>query len=160
MKLKLGFFLLAFGVVAQAAPDLIVSSFRVTGAPRVLPSGNVTVPVQVALSNRGVDIAGRFKIHAEARATGSDFYVVPLQPVMGATSDSGWYAWTVSALFPGRTVSFTANVLFTRVWRGKTVALRAFADSCSGEEFMPSYCRIHETVETNNDSTSRSIFIP
>jgi hypothetical protein len=38
--------------------------------------------------------------------------------------------------------------------------LKAIADSCSGDEFMPDYCRVEESNETNNESTPISIALP
>ena len=33
---------------------------------------------------------------------------------------------------------------------GVAVSVSALADSCSGDEFMPDYCRVNESDERNN----------
>lgn len=40
------------------------------------------------------------------------------------------------------------------------ISLTAIADSCSGDEFMPDYCRIEESNENNNKFSPMLVTIP
>jgi len=55
---------------------------------------------------------------------------------------------------------FGGKVTFHPSMQGATVSLTAIADSCAGEEFMPSYCRVQESNETNNVSAPLSLSLP
>ena len=46
------------------------------------------------------------------------------------------------------------------ILHGINVDLVSHADSCSGEEFTPAYCRVEESDETNNDSDTITLELP
>jgi hypothetical protein len=60
----------------------------------------------------------------------------------------------------GREVTFVGTVNFSAEERGATVSLTATADSCSGDELMPEYCRVAESNERNNESRLISMTLP
>lgn len=136
-------------------PDLVISGFEVTGAPSV-DSGEPQVPVRVVAGNVGGGPAGRFKVSTDfTEAGGSTFAVafsVPGQDI--------WYPFTSGELGAGQEVSFEGVLLFNAVRRGDTVEIRAVADSCSGDEFMPAHCRVEESDEGNNRSSAISVSLP
>jgi hypothetical protein len=109
------------------------------------------VPVSVAVRNQGGTAADPFKLSAHNGSLTLPFSV-------GGQS-SGFYPSTNSSLSPGSTVSFSGNVTLPNELGGSTVSLRIVADSCDSDEFMPSFCRVDESNESNNES-ARSIFLP
>ena len=71
-----------------------------------------------------------------------------------------WYPWTTNSLGSGSSVSFNGWLTFSSSLQGEFVSIKAKADSCSGDEFMPTHCRIDETNEGNNESSSISLTLP
>ena len=57
-------------------------------------------------------------------------------------------------------MTLTGKLTFHSSLSGKTVMAQAHADSCSGDEFMPDWCRVLESDEANNDSASIPISLP
>ncbi len=136
-------------------PDLVVTEFKTNGSPFFREVDKVTVvPVSVTIKNIGNADAGIFKVSLEYAGTQGTF-VVAFQ-VEGQTNM--WYPYTNKSLKPGEEISFEGNALFNR--RGETVSLKAWADSCSGDEFMPEYCRVEESNENNNGSASITVVLP
>jgi hypothetical protein len=41
-----------------------------------------------------------------------------------------------------------------------TVSVMATVDRCSGDEFMPKYCRVDESHKGNNKSATMSVSLP
>jgi len=151
-------------VFAALQPDLRIS-YRFAAAAVRHPSGHYLVPVDVTVVNGGNEIAGRFKIAAQySHVSFSGFLettVSSLRTSDGSFTSDGHYTWTTRALFPGRTSTFRASILVPKaIPRGATVYFRFNADSCAGDEFMPYFCRVQESEESNNFSLTKSIVLP
>lgn len=135
-------------------PDLIVTDFETTGAPFFRQDQGVSVPVRVTVKNQGNANAGIFKV--SLHYTGSQGTFAVAFQVEG--QDNLWYPYTSANLSPGNEVTFEGNALF--IHGNETVSLWALADSCSGDEFMPDYCRVDESNETNNESDAIAVILP
>lgn len=149
---------------ALAAADLVVTRIESTGSP-TLRGDVIEVPLSVTVRNQGTSAAGAFKISTEY-STGSDRRAYAVAFTVPRQTDI-WYP-RVTSLAAGRDITFNGKVSFRNSLRGQAVVLRAIADSCSGDEFMPSHCRVRESNESNNRSLpitiplaiSSSIFSP
>ena len=137
-------------------PDLVVSTFKTIGSPTINSENNVVLPVQVIIKNQGDSDASSFKVATEYTGK-SGTYVVAFT-VKG--QNNIWYPYTSISLKPEETVTFDGIVTFHSSIHKETITLWAVADSCSGDEFMPNYCRVDESNETNNYAPSISIFLP
>jgi hypothetical protein len=147
---------------ALAMPDLLITRLERRGSP-VVRGDVIEVPIRVTVRNQGTSASGAFKVSTEFTARGeSRTYAVAF-----TVGRDIWYP-RVTSLAAGRNVVLNGKVSFLNSLRGKEVALRAIADSCSGDEFMPTYCRVRESNERNNRSspitislaTSSSTFSP
>jgi hypothetical protein len=139
-----------------ARPDLVVTDLDSTGPIIVNNQGNPEAPIRAVVKNIGEASAGIFKLAAEYTSQQRTFtaaFTVPGQ-------SNSFYPFTSSPLAPGNTVTFEGKVVFSSSLRGTTVTLRIIADSCSGDEFMPSYCRVEESNESNNVSSAISLRLP
>lgn len=147
-------------LLSGCSPDLVVTRLEATGSPTVNPQNSVEVPIRVVVKNQGNKSAGIFKVATEF--TGSP--VDPTRSFVVAFTVTGqgsiWYPFTTGSLAAGSTVDFSGKVTFHPSNHGVTVSLKAIADSCSGDEFMPSYCRVKESNENNNVSTPISLALP
>lgn len=131
----------------SASPDLIVEDFNV-GTPR--RSGQrMEIPVTVTVKNIGRASANRFKIAIDYTAEDREF--VGSFKVPGESSS--WYPFTDSELAAGESKTFRGTLIFNNRSGLSSTDLTAKADSCSGDEFMPQYCRVQESRETNNTRT-------
>ncbi|RMG27973.1 MAG: hypothetical protein D6730_06125 [Bacteroidetes bacterium] len=129
-------------------PDLVVENFEITGSPFV-QSGRIHLPVKVVVKNQGSLPADVFKVSVAYTGADGIEYVVAFS-VPGESSL--WYPFTQGPLAAGASATFE-GVLISSFWEnGQSIRLRATADSCSGDEFMPEYCRVDECDETNNTS--------
>ncbi len=150
-KLCLGMLLVVASAIgtsvgAYAAPDLRFASMG------IISRTARTATLRYWVTNYGNTSAPIFKVSAEARRSGTPFYAVAQTAVPGSSSRSdGWYMWTPWALPASGAVRFDATITFPSSWVG-SVDFRLRADSCSGDEFMPSYCRANESNELNNIS--------
>ena len=148
------------GCPSANRPDLVVTSLTATGSPTTLATGVIQVPIEVVVKNQGNSNAAVFKTSTQytgvAGLTPGTYVVAFTVPGQSDT----WYPWTSVPLAPGDEVTFTGTVSFIAGSGGQTVTLTALADSCSGDEFMPSYCRVLESDETNNESATISIALP
>jgi|GEM_PF-3489850 len=140
----------------QPLPDLIVTSLQMTDSAFVNARGNVEVPIKVVVENIGNTPANVFKIATEYTGPQGTFIVAFTVPGQSRV----FYPFTSAALQPGSSVSFDGNVVFISSVRNVQITLRAVADSCSGDEFFPRYCRVEETNENNNVSKTISLFLP
>jgi len=127
-----------------------------TGPVTINPAGSVEVPIRVIVKNQGTESAGIFKVATKYTGSGGTFVVAFTVPGQSDT----WYPYTTGALDSGSTVTFEGKVTFSPTVHNVTVSLKAIADSCSGDESMPDYCRVKESNETNNESTPISIALP
>ncbi len=137
-------------------PDLVVTTLEATGPATVNAENSVEVPIRVVVRNQGHAPAGIFKVATEYTGPQGTFVVAFTVP----GQSSIWYPATSSPLAAGNEVTFAGKVTFNSAVHGVTVSLKATADSCSGDEFMPDYCRVAESNEANNGSAAISLSLP
>lgn len=129
--------------------DLVVTSLKVTGSPKINSKGSFEVPVEVTIRNNGKSTAGIFKVSLEYNKGYTVAFTAP--------GDNSWYRFSKGSLRSGRTERLSGVAVLSPKLSGQTVYLRAVADSCSGDELMPKYCRVNESNENNNRSKSVSV---
>jgi hypothetical protein len=144
------------GRALSPGPDLVVTSLIRTGPPTLNLQGRVEVPIRVKVSNQGNTAAGIFKVATEYTRPQGTFVVAFTVP----GQDNTFYPFTKTPLAAGNSVTFTGKVIFHPSVRNVTVTLRAIADSCSGEEFVPDFCRVKESDERNNTSVPLTLSLP
>jgi len=150
--------LLAVGLVGLllcGCPDLVVTSLT-PGDPTVNAAGSVELPVTVVVRNQGDADAGPFKVSLHYNDGSGTFVVAFTVPA----ENNIWYPSTDADLPAGAEVNFGGVATFHPFVRGVTVSMTAVADSCSGDEFMPSYCRVQESNEGNNTSAPQDVALP
>jgi hypothetical protein len=140
--------------VAQA--DLIVTRLEVTGTP-VVVGDRIEVPFLVEVRNQGVAPAAIFKVAVEYARPGADFLSVAFA-VPGDRDTT--YPFSRVPLTTGRSTVFAGRLRLPISERGARLSVRAFADSCWGDEFLPEYCRVRESDERNNRSRTISLSLP
>ena len=137
-------------------PDLVVTDFNRIGPVTVGSDTFYNVPVRVVIENQGNGTAGIFRVSARTIDSQGDFQQSFV--VVGQTSP--WRPTTMAFINPGETVVIE-GILYGHPSRaGETVDYYIKADSCDGDEFMPNYCRVNESDETNNDSDFITVFLP
>lgn len=141
-------------------PDLVVTTLQTTGPPTVNTDNSIEVPIRVVVENQGAASAGIFKVSADytGGSIGPSTAFVVAFTVPGQASI--WYPHTGGSLAAGSTVNFEGKLTFHPAEHGVTVAIKARADSCSGDEFQPAYCRVEESDEGNNESAAISVTLP
>lgn len=140
-------------------PDLVVTSLEIVGdATRVVEgdSAYIAVPISVVVSNQGDQAADIFKVSTEYTSSSGTYAVAFRIPGESNT----WYPYTDEPLDPGEEFTFEGEVLFSDSLSDETVYLKAIADSCSGDEFEPAYCRVEESNEENNESPEVEVYLP
>lgn len=137
-------------------PDLVVTEFRTTGAVTVRTDGFQEVPVRVVVENQGNGIAQRFMLSARYITSRGDF----MRPFTVPGQSSQWKPQTMASLYPNETVAIEGKLVGFPSSSGETVDFYIKADSCDGDEFMPSYCRVRESDETNNESDRIPVTLP
>ena len=143
-------------VSGKGRPDLVVVAFEKTGAVTLDKENRAVVPVHVAVKNRGSSEAGVFKI--AIMYTGVDGPRYTSFVVKGQKDPR--YVQTRGILKPGSEFVFNGTVVFHPSEQAMIVPMYAVVDSCNGERDMPSYCRVDESNERNNQSDSISITLP
>jgi hypothetical protein len=141
--------------VMPGPPDLVVVSLQTMGPATVNPEGQIEVPIRVVVRNQGGAAADIFKVsteYSDAEGTWAVPFTVPGQ-------DYTWYPYTSAPLPAGAKTTFQGVVTFSYA-QDETVSLRAIADSCAGDEFVPDHCRVEESNEANNESTSIAVSLP
>ena len=134
-------------------PDLIVQSIQQTG-PSYNTGSSILIPIRVVVKNQGTTAAPIFKVSTEYNWNGGTYYTIPFG-VSGQSSS--WYPYTSSSLAAGGSVTFDGFVTITP--RAGGINIRALADSCSGDEFVPDPpCRVDESNEGNNMSSPISFY--
>lgn len=142
--------------IAAKLPDLVVTSITTSGSPRAVSTaaGNVVeVPLTVVVKNQGPVPAGAFKVSTDFTKPGGGTFAVAF-----TVGGSVWYA-QLTGLAAGASQTITGKLSFLSSVHG-AVTVKATVDSCSGDEFMPAECRVKESNETNNQSSSISITLP
>ena len=140
----------------EGKPDLVITAFKQRGPAIVNRENRSVVPVHVVVKNQGNADAKVFKVSTSykgARDTHVVAFTVPKQ-------EHPWYPYTWDALEAGAEMVLEGIVTFDPTLHDTTVQLFAIADSCSGEEFMPAYCRIEESNEANNKSAPIPVHVP
>ena len=143
-----------YETVEQCPPDLIVTAIEPNGTPSVNADGSAEVPLKVTVMNIGGDPAGAFKVSTHYTNPNGMTYVVSFK-----VGSAVWYP-SLPSLAAGASHTFTGNVIFNSSVHNVTVPLWATVDRCSGDEFMPAYCRVEEERENNNDSAPINVAIP
>lgn len=147
-------------LLTACGPDLAVSSLQLSGSPTVNANNAVEVPIHVVVTNQGNRSASLFKVSTQY----TDGAIDPARKFTVAFTVPGqtsiWYPSTMAPLAAGAQAAFNGTVTFHPNEHGVTVRLTALADSCSGDEFMPAYCRVRERNEGNNESAPISIALP
>ncbi|MEN8182477.1 MAG: CARDB domain-containing protein [Myxococcota bacterium] len=143
-------------LLACGQPDLVVTTIESDGTPIVNADNSAEVPIQVVVRNQGSAAADVFKTAVDY--TGSQGTFVVAFTVPGQTDI--WYPHTSGSLAAGAEESFAGILTFHPSVHGETLGLHAVADSCSGDEFMPDYCRVQESDEANNRSDSLTVVVP
>jgi CARDB len=149
--------ILTMSFAGCASLDLVVTDWQLTGAPTINSENKVEVPVRAVVRNQGSAAAGIFKVAAEYLDSQGRIFVATF--TVPGQSDI-WYPHTTMALAAGSDATFDGKLTFHPAVHGETVSLTATADSCSGDELMPEYCRVNESNESNNKSTAISVPLP
>jgi hypothetical protein len=137
-------------------PDLVVSRLTLVEPSSITPSGSARATVDVVVLNRGNVSAGAFKTAVQYTEADGREYVVAFT-VDGQSSP--WYPFT-STLAARAQVTLRGWLTFHPALHGVPVTVRAIADSCSGDEFMPEHCRVRESSELDNASAPLSLTLP
>lgn len=157
--------LAADGPLVLGCSDLVVSSFEITGPAELRPvEGSERLsphlPVRVTVENLGTGDAHPFKIAAAYRGGPSnpdrDFAVA----FTAAGEASVWYPRRTDRLGAGDSWTVEGELVFHPSVSGSPVSIAIEADSCSGDEFVPGYCRAPESDETNNVSERMETVLP
>lgn len=149
--------------MAACTPNLVVTTLELDplNPATVNPLNNsAEVPIRVVIKNQGNAAAEKFKVSTEYTGGTID----PARNFVVAFTVPGhssiWYPATSASLAAGDEVAFRGKLIFNPSERGVTVSLKATADSCSGDEFMPDYCRVEESNEGDNESVAISVLLP
>ncbi len=120
------------GVGAVTQPDLVISALDFNGSARINRSGEIEVPIRLAVRNQGNAEAAVFKVSTDYTGPNGTFVVAFTVP----GQNNIWYPFTNTAA-PGDEVVFAGVVPSPPICMGQNVSLTGLADSCSGDEFMP-----------------------
>jgi hypothetical protein len=144
------------GVGRASQPDLVITALNSTGPAQINQRGEVELPLHLVVRNQGSGEANIFKVSTQYTGPDGTFAVAFTVP----GQNSLWYPFTTAPLPGGSEVNFDGIVTFSARLQGQSISLVALVDSCSGDEFMPAYCRVEESREDNNQSTSISTTLP
>jgi len=144
-------------ISADALPDLRVTGIA-TGAPSFINPSEANLPLTVTITNSGDATSTRFKLSVDVIDSSGRF----VKPFTVPASPDRWYPWK-TGLARGATYSFRGT-LYVGIPGGPSlheqrITIIPRVDSCSGDEFMPDYCRVQESNEGNNEM-QRSITLP
>lgn len=142
--------------IPSFSPDLVVTELSVTGDTILRADGFSETPVRAVIKNQALITASTFMISAGYITSRGDFMVAFTVP----GQNSIWKPRTMASLFPNETVAIEGVLTGHPSTSGETVEFYVIADSCAAEEFMPEYCRIQESDETNNTSDTVSVSLP
>lgn len=106
------------------------------------------LPLRIVVTNIGGTETGAFKIAVQGRTENSP--TAPRPFFLNGDPRSTYI--NVENLPPGGQAEYTGFVGFLNGQPNSTAWVTAEADSCSGDEFMPDYCRVQEYNEKNNVS--------
>jgi hypothetical protein len=142
---------------AAELPDLTVTSI-ITGSPSFISPSEASLPLNVTIMNLGDATGTRFKLSVEV----IDSSGKSVKPFTVLGQEDRWYPWK-TGLARGEPHNFRGT-LYIGSPRGpslhrQTITIIPRVDSCSGDEFMPNYCRVGESKEGNNEK-QRSLTLP
>jgi hypothetical protein len=145
------------GARAEVAPaDLVVTRLETTGRP-VVVGDHLEVPFLVEVRNQGVAPAPIFKVAVQYLGRSGDYanasFIVP-----GERDTT--FPFTRAPLTSTRSTVFAGRLVLPLVERGTSPSVRAIADSCASDEFLPAHCRVRESDERNNTSRTISFTLP
>lgn len=155
----------ASGPIVKGCPDLVVTAFETTGPAVLRPvegseRNSAHVPVRVTVENQGTGEAHPFKLAAFYRGVPSD----PGRDFVAAFSVPGgadiWYPFRPDRLPAGESWTVEGEIVFVPSISGSTISISVGADSCAGDEFRPTFCRVPEFDETNNFSVRFDATLP
>lgn len=113
--------------------------------------GVARVMVWLGIENAGSAPSGPFKVSIDAIDSSGNRFAVPFT-VRG--QENIWYP-VISGLAGMTQTELHGEVTLGQPsgpdLHGQAFRLAAKVDSCSGDEFMPGYCRVEESDESNND---------
>lgn len=150
-------YLTTIAVSADGLPDLTVTA-AATGAPSFISASEANLPLTVTITNLGDATGTRFKLSVDVIDSSGRF----VKPFTVPGQTDRWYPWK-TGLARGATYSFRGT-LYIGIpggpsLHGQRITLIPRVDSCSGDEFMPDYCRVRESNERNNEY-SRTVTLP
>ena len=149
--------LMTFTISANGLPDLTVTSVA-TGTPSFISPSEANLPLTVTIRNAGDSTSTRFKLSVDVIDSSGRF----VKPFTVPASGDRWYPWK-TGLARGATYSFRGTLYIGMSGgaslHGQRITVIPRVDSCSGDEFMPDYCRVRESNEANNEY-SRSVTLP
>jgi len=139
------------GTVEIILPDLRVTQIT-AGTPDIKSNGKeANVPLAVTVKNFGGSTSNEFKISTDVKVGTGGMFVKPFT-VPGQRDI--WYP-RQNGLGAGEEITFSGNLYIGTPsgpsLYGQKAAIVAMVDSCSGDEFMPDYCRVKESNEVNNE---------
>ncbi len=142
---------------STALPDLTVTG-TATGTPSFIDPSEATLPLTVTITVLLGDATGtRFKLSVDVIDSSGRF----VKPFTVPGGDR-WYPWK-TGLARGATHSFRGTLYIGipggSSLHGQRITIIPRVDSCSGDEFMPDYCRVRESNEANNENR-RSVTLP
>jgi hypothetical protein len=150
-------YFMILAVSANGLPDLTVTGIA-TGAPSFISPSEANLPLTVTIQNTGDATGTRFKLSVDVIDSSGRF----VKPFTVPGQSDRWYPWK-TGLARGASYSFRGT-LYVGIpggssLHGQRITIIPRVDSCSGDEFMPDYCRVRESNEANNENR-RSITLP
>jgi hypothetical protein len=150
-------YFMILAVSSNGLPDLTVTGIA-TGAPSFISPSEANLPLTVTIQNIGDTTGTRFKLSVDVIDSSGRF----VKPFTIAGQGDRWYPWK-TGLARGASYSFRGT-LYVGIpggasLHGQRITIIPRVDSCSGDEFMPDYCRVRESNEANNENR-RSITLP
>jgi|WetSurMetagenome_2_1015567.scaffolds.fasta_scaffold238665_1 hypothetical protein len=142
---------------SNALPDLTVTG-TATGAPSFINPSEANLPLTVTIQNLGDATGTRFKLSVDVIDSSGQF----VKPFTVPGQGDRWYPWK-TGLAREEQYSFRGTLYLGRPGgpslHEQRITIIPRVDSCSGDEFMPDYCRVRESNEGNNENR-RSITLP
>jgi hypothetical protein len=123
-----------------------------TGEASFDSGGSVArIPVWLGIENAGRASSGAFKLSIDVIDSSGLRYAAPFAV---RDQENIWYP-TLADLAGQSQMGIYGEVTLGQPsgpdLRGQAFKLVAKVDSCSGDEFMPGYCRVEESDESNNE---------
>ena len=143
-------------LLTGCSPDLTVKSFEQSGPSTINSENSIELPVKVVVENMGKGKAGIFKLSTTYTESSGTY---PVQFYVPNMSDK-WYPHTFAPLYTKESIIFEGVLIFYPSMQGITISVNAMADSCLDKDNTPEYCRIKESDENNNRSSSLSVVLP